>query len=290
MSRLFGRRHTLAVGTLGLDAFRCVFQVEKTLKPEPNNARIEVYNLTADHRNSLAEMVSKAIPKPKAGHVVKPLAGKIPVRLEAGYEDPGPEQIFLGDLTTVDSERTGTDWVTTITTGSGARANRSARVNQALGPGVPVGEALRAALKALGLGEGNAGPIMAQMKLNAGAAILARGMVLAGPAARALSDICKSANLEWSCQDGVIQVHELGTVLGGRSVLLSPATGLAGSPSVDSDGKLSAKALMVPGLRCGGVVVVESAHVHGGFRIEKLDYRGDTQGPDWGVTIEGKRY
>lgn len=293
MTQLWNRAFDLTVSTLHLTGFRCKFKVEKTLKPEPNKALIEIYNLSAEHRAFLSDLApGKAISVgKKKTKVAKPVTGKVPIRLEAGYEDPGPELIYFGDLRTVDSEIDGGDWVTSISTGDGERAYRTARINQSFGAKTPASTALRAAVKALGIGEGNLSQVVSKLKLQGSASLLARGLVMSGSAARALTDLCRSADLEWSIQDGTIQFVDFGKVLSGQAVVLKPGTGLIGSPNVSADGVMNCKSLIVPGLRCGGMVVLKSSLVEGNFRIEKMAYTGDTHsGSDWCVEIWGKRY
>ena len=293
MGALFDRRWALTVSTLEVDAFAIHFRVEKTIKPEPNKVLIEVYNLNEDHRAQLQELA----PGKKVGKVSKRLGltspnvkGSIPVRLEAGYKQDGTDLIFLGDLRTVDSEISGPDWITTITSGDGERAFRTARINQAFGPRTPVRTALAAAVKALGLGNGNFQSVASTLQLQGAASVYARGVVLSGSAARALSDICRSANLEWSIQDGVIQFVDLNMALAQKAIQLTSDTGLIGSPNVDGNGVLKAKTLMIPGLTCGRLVVVDSRQIQGQFRVEKIITEGQSHGSDWGHEIEAKRY
>lgn len=293
MSRLFGRAFELTVSTLALTGFRCKFKIEKALTPEPNKALIEVYNLSAEHRAALQELapgVATKLGKGKKRGVSKPLAGRIPVSLSAGYVEPGPELIYLGDLSTCDSEIDNGDWITAIASGDGERAFRTARINQAVGAKTPVTAALKAVVKALGVGDGNLSAVLKNIKLQGKATLLIRGLVMSGPTARVLTDLCRSADLEWSIQDGVIQFVDFGKALAGRAVVLQPGTGLIGSPNADSNGVLNCKSLIVPGLRCGGIVILKSALIEGQFRIEKIVYTGDTHGPDWTAEIWAKRY
>lgn len=292
MGRLFDRIWSVTVSTLDVSDFRVHFRIEKTLKPEPNKALVEIYNLNSDHRGALGEIVpgARVSKKKKKGAVSPNLKGVIPVRVEAGYRDDGAQQIFLGDLRTVDSERDGADWITAITSGDGERAYRTARINQAFGPKTPVDVVLRSAVKALGLGAGNLSQVLPALKLNGAATLLTRGMVLTGPVARHLTDLCRSAQLEWSIQDGVVQFTDVGKALSGKAIVLDGAHGLIGSPNVDGDGVLKARTLMIPDLVCGRIVIVDSEQVQGQFRVEKLVTEGDSHGQDWGHEIEAKRY
>jgi hypothetical protein len=293
MGRLFDRVWSVTVSTLDVSDFHVHFRIEKTTKPEPNKALVEIWNLSEDHRGALGEIVPGkrvAKKKKKKGQVSPNLTGKIPVRIDAGYRDDGPQQVFLGDLRTCDSEWSAPDWVTAITSGDGERAYRTARINQAFGAGVPAGTALKGLVTALGLGPGNVAQVAAGLKLGGTATLLARGAVFSGPVVRHLTDLCRSANLEWSVQDGVVQFVNLGQALAGKAVVLSAATGLIGSPNVDGDGVLKAECLMIPGLACGRLVIVDSKMVQGQFRVEKIVTEGDSHGKTWGHTIEAKRY
>jgi hypothetical protein len=293
MTALFDRRCSVTLSTLQLEGFRVKFNIQKTLKPEPNKALIEVYNLSETHRGQLGQLApGKKAKTGKAGRgkASPPLLGTVPVRLEAGYADPGPEMIFLGNLRTVDSERMGPDWVTSIASGDGERAFRTARINQSFGPRTPPDVALRALVKSLGLGNGNMAQVLSSLRMNGSGTLLTRGLVLSGPTARMMSDFCRSANLEWSIQDGNLQFVDLNTALSQKAVVLSPSTGMIESPNVDGSGVLQCKTLMIPGLRCGALVVVKGVNVQGTYRVEKITYEGDTHGHEWGCVLEGRRY
>jgi hypothetical protein len=291
-TELFGRKFALTVSTLEVNDFHCHFRIEKSLKPEPNKALIEVWNLSPEHRAFLGELApGKKISKgKKKGATAPALQGKIPVRLEAGYDGPGTDLIFLGDLRTVDTETTGEDWVTAISSGDGERAFRSARMAQSFGPRVPASVALQAIVKTFGLGPGNVAKVLSGLKHQGQASLLTRGAVFSDASARVLTDFCRSADLEWSIQDGAIQFVDLNKALAGQAIVLSPKTGLVGSPAVDGAGIMKCKSLIIPGLRCGGVVIVDAEEIKGQFRVEKLTYEGDTHADAWEVEIEGKRY
>ena len=292
MGRLFDRVWSVTVSNLDVSDFKVHFRIEKTLKPEPNKALVEIYNLSEDHREALAELApGKSVGKKgkKKGQTSPNLKGVIPCRVEAGYTDDGAKQIFLGDLRTCDTERDGADWVTAVTSGDGERAFRTARISQSFGASTPVSTALTSLVKGLGLGTGNLSKVLAALKVGP-AQVYARGVVFSGPVVRHLTDLCRSANLEWSIQDGVIQFVDLNKALGERAVVLSSTSGLIGSPNVDGNGVLKAKTLMIPDLRCGRLVTVDAKYVQGTFRIEKIVTEGDSHGQDWGHEIEAKRY
>jgi hypothetical protein len=291
-AELFDRRFALTVGTLDVSDFHCRFRVEKTLKPEPNKALIEIWNLSPDHRALLGELApgKKIKLGKKKGGTAPSLLGKVPCRLEVGYAGPGTDLLFLGDLRTVDTEIDGPDWVTSISSGDGERAFRTARINQSFGAKVPTQTALRALVKALGVGEGNLSKVVSQLKLQGQASLLTRGIVLSGPVSRLMTDYCRAADLEWSIQDGALQFVDLNKALSETAIKLTPDTGLVGSPSVDAAGVMQCKCLLIPGLRCGRIVVLDAAEIKGQFRIESFVAEGDTHGDDWTAEIKAKRY
>lgn len=288
MTELFGRAQALVVGDLDLSSFDIRFRVEKTRKPDPNKCVLEVYNLSAEHRAHIAEQVSgKQSKRPKKGKTAAPALSPIPVRLDAGYVG-SIDQIFLGDLSSVKIDLTDADSVLTLSTADGGKAIKSSRCNVAFGPKTSLDLVVKAVLQTLGLGMGNYQKIV--KKLQNGSVSFPRGVVCSGPTARVLTDLCKSADVEWSVQDGVPTFVNLNEALDDKAVLLNAESGLIGSPSVDADGKLTAKTLIISNLRCGRICVVDSSAVKGNYRIEKIVYEGETSGDLWYANIEGTRY
>lgn len=275
---LFERRCTVVVDTLELQGFDVSFEVVKTLKPEPNTCDVSVYNLTASHRAQLQEL-SEVKGRPTQG---------IPCRIEAGYAS-GTSLIWLGDLREVETRYESPDWVTRVSSGDGEKGWKNARDHVSFGPRTPLDTALRAMARALGVGEGNLSKFVAKLK-QAGVASFPHGTVLSGATSRELRDFARSAGLEVSIQDGALQFLDRGAVLEGDALYLSPQTGLIGSPSVDNKGVLTCECLMVPDVRPGRLLVMESAGVKGGYRITRATCRGQTDGEAWGWELEATRY
>jgi hypothetical protein len=279
MGLLSGHVCEVTINTLKLKGFDVRFDVTKTLKPEPNDCSIQVWNLSEANRAALEEL------RPK-----KADARGIPVLLEAGYEEDGPCQIFLGDLRTVYSVNDGPDWITTLESGDGEKAYQTSRIGVSFGAKTSLDTALRATIKALGVKQGNAAKVLQQIKLNGVGKILSQGITLDGPAAKVLTNITRSADLEWSIQDGALQILDRGKALAQTAIKVSPGTGLIGSPTVDNKGVLSCQTLMLPDLRPGRLIQVNSSRVSGNYRVEKVQWVGDTSGGEWYCNIEAKRY
>lgn len=261
---LFGRTYKLTVGAVDMSSLRVSFSVEKTLKKEPNTATIKVWNLNEDSRNLLSQ------------------GRALGVLLEAGYGGDN-SQIYLGQLRGAVSQIEGPDVTTTFTTGDGDKALQSARLSIPLGPKTPTQTALLAISRTLGVGLGNVSQAAAKL---AGGSIYPSATVLTGSSTDALDWICHSAGLEWSIQDGQLQILDYGAALDAKPYILSAETGLVGSPSVDNNGIITAECLMLHGLRPGLRVVFDSRFVKGVHRIDEIEYTGDTHDGSWGMRLQ----
>lgn len=274
---LFGREIVVTVDTIRLGGLDCAFSIEKTIKPEPNTCELTIWNLHDDHRAQLESIVPRKVRQATVG---------IPCRIEAGYRD-NTSVIWQGDLRTVESTFVQPDWVTTLTSGDGAKAWKHARFHVSYGPKTPIETALRAMARALGVGEGNLSKVVSRLKV-AGSAIFPTGKVYSGSVSRELVELARSADLEVSVQDGALQFIDRGKALQGTALRLAPETGLVESPSIDNEGILSAKTLLIPDLRVGGTVVLDTRQVRGAYKVTKAVWSGDTSAADWYITIEGE--
>jgi hypothetical protein len=269
MARLFKRRVIVTVGQFKIDGLRIGFQVSKSLRREPNTATIQIHNLSETTRGILEASES------------------IPTTLEAGYES-GTFVIFRGDLRTARTERSGTNLITTVESGDGERAQRQSRVNTGFGPGTSLGSVLESVGKSMKVGVGNLVEQVKTKGFEGLGSIFSEGVVVSGSAGNELTGLTRSAGLDWSIQDGNLQLLPRGSALPRAAVRLTPQTGLIGAPSVDSKGNLKATGKMIAGLFPGALVVVESERVTGTYRIEKAQYSGDTRSQEFKIDIEGK--
>jgi hypothetical protein len=206
------------------------------------------------------------------------------VQIEAGYVD-GMSLLFRGDGRTVTQTREGSDWMTKVTAGDGEHAIRAARASRSFGPETTLDEVVRYVAGAMGVGVGNATEALRGATLDRVGATFPEGRVVHGPAARALSELLDSAGLQWSVQDGVLQVVPRGGALARQAILLSSDTGLL-SAETGKNHAVKAKALIQPDLVPGRQVQLDSRVVRGLYRITVAEYAGDTRGDDWTADLE----
>ncbi len=282
MTTLYDRRCVLQVGkppgndyvqvvpdALKIDGLRTTFKLTLDGKPEPNNAEISVWNLSADSRAQLQGKGFRVI-------------------LSAGYAQ-SVEQIFSGDVRRFDHQRVGPDWVTKIEVGDGERAFNYARMSESFGVGTSVADVVKRAISAIGQDPGNA-----LQKAQNIAGEFATGYVAHGRAALELTRLLDPLGYTWSVQGGRLQILGPDEYTDADGPLVSPDTGLIGTPEVGSPEKktepavMKIRSLLLPRMRPGQRFELRSSAKSGTFKASKVVHSGDTAGQDWYTDIEAK--
>lgn len=247
------------------DKLRVQFKVEKSLEKSPNTCEVTVTNFAEATRSRLQE---------KGGKIL----------LFAGYE-PHVGQLFVGDVRSIDHVRDGGDWATKILAGDGERGFLNARISESFAGGVRVPRIVDAAAQKM-TGHSLTGDISGLDRQ------YVNGYVAHGPASREMDKALRGTGYTWSVQDGRVQVvREGGTNLESVAVI-SPDTGLVGSPehgTSDKPGKppmLKVKSLLLPDLKCAGRVRVLSEKYKGTYVAQKIVHTGDTNGGEWYTEME----
>lgn len=281
------------VGTLaaklaqGIDvsALRCTFRVKNTLvgsPPKPTHAEIEVYNL-----NRFSQSFVSSTPA-------------VAVSLEVGYVDEGTQQIYLGEVRTGDTRQVGPNYVTKLVTDDKGRKLQKTQIHVGIAPATPVKACIQTILQAFNvaggpwgdsvIGEGNLEFAMGELAKKGITSLYPKGGMFSGYAVDELTDLCRGCNMEWFIQGGALFLRLKGSPLGSTVLSLSGSSGLVGSPSLDNEGRLTAEALLLPGIVVGSVVEIDAKFIQGAFRLIECQYRGDTHGNDWHVVMKGVRY
>lgn len=258
-----------------IEGLRLTFSVKRNLKKSTNQATIEIYNLSDATRARIQEKNRK-------------------VTLLAGYEDSeGFQLLFEGSIMTVSHQPQAPEVVTRIEANDGQTALRKAHVSLSYAKGVKAGQVLKDVVSRLGLPTKFIGTL--------GSKAFSQGFVHHGPAKDAMDKICKSMGLEWSVQNGGVQVLESGKPDNSdpRGIVLTSESGLIGSPErlrqIQDDPNVdkkpngyTIKALLVPKINPGGYVAVRSRDIPRAtaYRVESVEHKGDTHGDDWTSTIE----
>lgn len=291
----FNRSSSITVGSTliqnigqqqGLDV---EFEIKSSLKPsEPNTCDLKIWGLSEDTRRSLEQASQKTKGTTAAGG--PPTV--VPVRIDAGYVGH-TSTVFLGEMRSAQSTRQSPEWITELNSGDGDQSAVLARVNRSLPSGTTAQTAIQQVLSVMGVTSGNLNS-PAIKSLLGGVAIFQRGVCLKGNAMDILKDLCASAGVEVSIQGGEAQFLPNGLPTVGEAYLLAQDTGLLESPTVDTKGILSCKSYILPGLKCGGPLQIESESLatsqQGLYRIISTSIHGQTRGNEWSVDIEAARY
>jgi hypothetical protein len=272
--RMFDRFYEIQVDTVVISDLDVAFKATKTLKKEPNTLELTVFNLNPDHRDQLQQVKNPV------------------VQIEAGYKEKSGV-IFLGDVRNVSSQYVPPDWETVLGSGDGERATQFDRINKSFRAGTRLPVVLEEIANTMGdIGIGNLRELALQGTLPGSLPGIDSGFVnginVSGNSSKQMDRVVRSAGLEWSIQDKKFQLLRAGQSLTTTAVVLTPDTGMIGSPTIGNDGVLTVVSLMNPDIIPGKQLIVRSGQIDGRFRAEKCTYEGVTDGQPWYVTTEAK--
>lgn len=273
--QLFNRLCEVTVGTSHWQDLHVTFKIDKTVDKHPNAAEIVLHNLTPQSR---AEVVVRGTP----------------LTLRAGFQAVSTNDvIYTGEITESISGRDGPTWKTTVHCRDGDTAwlqFSSHSLSQAT-PKLKIAQLLAADLGY---------QLSSDAKARLTSAGSTRGpIVLHGNSYAQMDKLLTPLGLAWSVQDGQLQILDGGGATAEQAVLLTKDSGLLGAPEpMEQFAKLHSKhgkpagirlkCLIMPGIRAGRLVAVQSETVNGTYVVRKATYNGDTHGNDWFIEIEAR--
>lgn len=268
MTQLFLRQASVTVaqmnGTIArqIRGLRIDFKIDKTNLSDPNKGTIKIYNLNADSRAAFEQKQSRVLLKVGYGTNPKDLV-----------------QIFVGDIRRVAHLKQGPDWITEIEGGDGEIDFTGSQIEKSFPPGTSVKSVI--------------GDVVDQFKnlkntatnLVGVAGEFVTGFVASGSVAGVLDNLTKKIGSEWSIQDEGVQIVPLGTPTFDTAVLVTPKTGLLGSPAKTLIG-YQITTLLNPELKPNRLVAIKSRDVNASFRIQFVSHAGDTYQGQWTSVCE----
>jgi len=241
---------------------RATVKMSSTLTP--NEAQIELYN-------------------PSANTITLAQRAGVRFRLWAGYGSSAA-LVFQGDAVQGGIKITppGRDATRVFRAElqDGGLAYRTGQVSLSFAKGVAMATVYGQVAEAMGLDAG-------QIQLT-DALTLPTGLTFAGPARELLGRLASISGAGATIRDGALYVVTQGGATKERAPLLTPATGLIGSPSQKDDGRVEVKALLDPSIRPLRPFRVESERVTGNFVCEDVTYRIDSRGQEFYATATGR--
>ena len=255
-----------------VSALRLSFSVVKSDKPDANTARVEIYNLSQDSRAQIESTDNRMI-------------------LSAGYLQDVIKVLAVGDITSFYTEQRNGDNITVIEAGDGIRALTDTRISISYEEGISAQSIVDDIANALTL---EAVDNLADLT-----GTYRNGFTFAGQAKQALEELAHRFNFEWSIQNGVLQILPRREADTREIVVLTPETGMIGSPqAMDDVGVnisenkeqvgITLSCQLQPRLVPGGVVEVISRDYNGLYRITEVEHTGDTRSQSWTSTIKAR--
>lgn len=279
MSQLWNRKAIVTMGPKGeqgvkIEGLRVAFEIEKTNKKSANNAKVMIYNLNESN---------KSILKTKEN---------LSLTLEVGYGLNNVDLLFTGDIVRSSTQRSGADFISTIEVDDGDQALTTATLDKSYVAGTKEKTIIQDALQSMK----DAGQVIIGSINSIKDDVAQNGFSASGLAANVIDQITKKQGLEFSIQDNETQILGEDEDTGEEAIVLTPSTGLIGSPRIGLIGKEATKIdgiefkalIQTTRFKPGRIAQINSREVDGFFKILKSKFTGDTHAPAWFVTCEAQ--
>ena len=239
------------------------FSVQKQELESSNTAKVQVWNL---NKQNLATLEAE----------------NCFLLLKAGYGNTLPV-ILSGTVSHTSTRKDGSDMLTEIEVVDGLMEVRDTWVSMSYAGLVNTKKILDDTATQMGL--------TVTYSYNAAFADIPNGFSFVGQAKNALSKACAVSGLEWSIQNGVLQIKKPGDVMNREVYVIGPDTGLieipervqisssddAGTPQMGYD----LVYLLNGAIGVGDYVQVQSKYLTGFFRVYSLEIDGDNLSGSW---------
>ena len=253
---------------------RIQFNVDLNRGSEPNKATIKLYNINQETRSFLEN-------------------DNILVDLFVGY-DGNISRIFRGDIIEngIKVERSDADVIVSIECGDAEKIIHRRTIEITLGPGAKNTQVFNQAITKLNLKRGNIVDIPEKTFF--------KGFQFSGTVKSLLDQMTKQVGLEWSVQNGILNILDRNKLVTQDAVLVTKDTGLIGFPSKTKK-RIEFRALInnkiIPGSAVklisqqteGIVNPASQSKINAGvvLKVEKATFDGDTDEGAWEVKVEG---
>lgn len=254
MTTQFKRVVRVIVGPPGqegrvIEGLRISFEVIKADGFAINSAKVKIYNASDD---TIAVMSTR----------------DASIQVFAGYREQ-VGLIFLGTVTRVTASRQGADRVIEVESADGF-----ANIGKPAALTIKGGASLKDAFGPLA---GIAGQALDFAGVNPDEAIPApRGVTLSGPVYGQINRIARLNRLDWTVEDDRIVIVRRGESTQLPALVITPDTGLIGSPKPGEARRVEVKMLLNPGARLRRIIQLESRDISGWFLIRRIKHVGDS--------------
>lgn len=274
----FMRRYIMRCGKMGKSGFQIgnihdaretalhvCFSIEKSNAESPNDAKVQVWNLSDSNLKILD--TKDCI-----------------VELKAGYGD-NLALILVGNITSVITTRENADRMTEMTVVDGRAELRDATISVSLNGKVSAKDVYKRIANAMGMSIVFAKDLSFKTMPN--------GFSYVGKAKNALQKIAKLCGHKWTIQNQVLQITWPGRAVSTRGYLLSSDTGLIGTPKRVTIGSgdetqtgWEVEYFLNGAIGVNDVVQLQSSTANGYYLVHKITFDGDNLEGDWICTAQ----
>ncbi len=264
---------------LDVSNLHCTFEVHKAKGKQGSYAVCRICNLNASTENRLIEEGDRLI-------------------IEAGYESGQYGKVFDGQIVWPSRSReNGTDYILTLMAIDGSDILTGSFISKTVNRGLNQ----RKIIETVANDAEKKTPV-AGISDNLSTQELPRGKVFFGSPYRYIVDVCRGNAANYFIEDGQLNVTKLIDVGKDEAIVLSPETGLVGSPEQIAHG-VSFKCLLNPNLKLEtfvqlqGVTVNEMETKPGEYtpalddewiyQCVEVTHSGDTRGETWYTQVQG---
>ena len=232
---------------------RVQFEISKSVRGGLNTCTIKIYNLNDDKRKKLVKDQEDS-------------TQKLPFIFKAGYSKL--ETLFKGTVFNASSEKTGSDFITTIT-------------------GLDGGYDFINSFTSKTVRSNDVDNILSDMKNTDKGKIskrktLSRPKVLVGNSAKLIEDNLEEDETYYIDEEKLYIIKD-DEVTSSYIPLVQANTGLLNTP-VRKNKEVTFNTQLYPAIKIGGLVELKSStatHLNGIYKVITIKYRGDNYGSDW---------
>ena len=277
------RNYLLRVGiegkkTLEITGLHCTFKVQKSSdnKKKGNHASVSVYNLSDENRKAIE-------------------SSKTTIALDVGYYDTGLYELFSGEVTDVETKRSGEDIFTTFTLDSAYTGLNHKLISKLIAPNTSIEDLFRQVAKLM--------PEITQTKFS-GPSLKKKvvdGYPANGTPRQILTEVCDAYGLEWQIDSGILYVTDVthAHMTDKQTFVLNEMSGLIERPEVEeieeqrskNDKKkkgrkgLKIQCLLNPLIKSGGLIKLEFGDLTGLYKVIDVSHVGEVYGNTWMTTM-----
>lgn len=250
----FLRNTYLRIGIPGEDGLevrglRIAFEVVKQDGQPLNTCKVTIYNATVTTSQATRRLGTT-------------------LQLYAGYGDAAG-LIFLGDITRSGYFKERPETRLELESGDG-QAARTKSASLSLKGEQPVDGILGQLAQIAGLSLDTSAVDAAVSMPSAG------GVNLNGQVLTQVNRVARANRFDWTIEDGRIVVTSRGQATTLPALVVSPSTGMVGSPAPGEGGRITVKMLLNPEARLRRIIKLESAEYNGYYLIRRVRHAGDS--------------